>query len=50
VDLSKRDVEIQDLRDEMKQQLADDIATQLSNNLRTEVGVSIDQAAIDALF
>jgi peptidyl-prolyl cis-trans isomerase D len=50
VDLSKRDVEIQDLRDEMKQQLADDIATQLSNALRTEVGVSIDQAAIDALF
>lgn len=50
VDLSKRDVEIQDLRDELKQQLADDIATQLSNALRTEVGVSIDQAAIDALF
>jgi peptidyl-prolyl cis-trans isomerase D len=50
VDLSKRDVEIQDLRDEMKQQLANDIATQLSNALRTEVGVSIDQAAIDALF
>ncbi len=50
VDLSKRDVEIQDLRDEMKQQLADDLATQLSEALRAEVGVSIDQAAIDALF
>ena len=34
----------------MKQQIADDMATQLSDALRTEVGVSIDQAAIDALF
>lgn len=50
VDLSKRSVEIQDLRDGMKQQIADDMAAQLSGALRTEVGVSIDQAAIDALF
>jgi peptidyl-prolyl cis-trans isomerase D len=50
VDLSKRSVEIQDLRDELKQQIADDIAAQLSAAMRTEVGVSIDQAAIDSLF
>jgi peptidyl-prolyl cis-trans isomerase D len=50
VDLSKRSVEIQDLRDEMKQQIADDMAAQLGGALRTEIGVSIDQAAIDALF
>ena len=50
VDLSKRSEEIQGLRDEMKQQISDDMAAQLSGALRTEVGVSIDQAAIDALF
>ena len=50
VDLSKRTVEVQDLRDEMKQQIADDIAAQLTGALRTKVGVSIDQDAVDALF
>ena len=50
VDLSKRTVEVQDLRDEVKQQIADDIAAQLTGALRTKVGVSIDQDAVDALF
>jgi peptidyl-prolyl cis-trans isomerase D len=50
VDLSKRSVEIEDLRDEMKQQIADDLSAQLGTALRSEVGVAIDQAAIDTLF
>lgn len=50
VDISKRTVEVQDLRDEVKQQIADDIAAQLTGALRTKVGVSVDQSAVDALF
>jgi peptidyl-prolyl cis-trans isomerase D len=50
VDLSKRSVEIADLRDEMKRLLADDIDAQLGSAIRNEIGVSIDQTAIDTLF
>jgi len=50
VDLSKRSVEIADLREEMKQRIADDMAAQLSSAMRDEIGVTIDQATIDTLF
>lgn len=50
VDLSKRTVEIADLRDNLQNQIGDDMAAELSSAMRSEIGVTIDQAAIDALF
>jgi peptidyl-prolyl cis-trans isomerase D len=50
VDLGKRAVEIVDLREDLKQGIADDVSAQLADVLREEIGVEIDQAAVDALF
>jgi peptidyl-prolyl cis-trans isomerase D len=50
VDLSKRSVEIADLRENLQNQIADDMAAELSSAMRSEIGVTIDQAVIDTLF
>jgi peptidyl-prolyl cis-trans isomerase D len=50
VDISKRSVEVDVLREEMKDSIADDLAAQLGAAVRNEVGVTIDQGAVDSLF